>query len=55
MTWKDESIVVLKEIQVDAPYEPDNCRVIAGVSGQKAADSLERVKKIVAGDSLTYQ
>lgn len=49
------SILVLNQIQVDAPYHPDSCKIIVktGSNGrlkQGALEdgSLDRVKKIVA-------
>lgn len=50
--WKGEtSILVLNQIQVDAPYQPENCRIIAsngiGKNGALEDGSLDRVKKIV--------
>lgn len=65
MAWKGDttSILVLNQIQVDPPYEPDNCTIIApssngvtvGVAknilgnGKGALEdgSLDRVRKIV--------
>jgi len=46
VVWKGESILVLKEIRVDPPYNPDNCSLI-NTRGGLDQHSLERVKKIV--------
>lgn len=48
--WKGAttSIIVLHEIQVDAPYQPENCKIISGKNNSLANNSLERVQKIVA-------
>jgi hypothetical protein len=50
--WKGESILVLNQVQVDPPYGPEQCKIIAqrSATGKKALDdgSLERIKKIVA-------
>mmetsp|Transcript_49408 Transcript_49408/g.97731 ORF Transcript_49408/g.97731 Transcript_49408/m.97731 type:complete len:186 (+) Transcript_49408:210-767(+) len=46
VVWtKNESIIVLQSIQVDPPYEQENCKLLKGGSAQ---GSLERVQKIVA-------
>mmetsp|Transcript_93182 Transcript_93182/g.269136 ORF Transcript_93182/g.269136 Transcript_93182/m.269136 type:complete len:177 (+) Transcript_93182:219-749(+) len=45
VTWKGEAIVVLHSIQVDPPYDQENCKLLKGSSAQ---GSLERVQKIVA-------
>lgn len=49
------SILVLNQIQVDAPYQPENCKIISktGPNGRLKQGgledgSLDRVKKIVA-------
>jgi hypothetical protein len=49
VVWKGESIVVLREVQVDPPYGPENCK-LTNVSKTDAniEASLERVKRIVA-------
>lgn len=63
MIWKGDttSILVLNQIQVDAPYEPDNCKIVAPNNGgstkhnSKGAledGSLDRVKKIVAAAAV---
>ena len=57
VVWKGEtSILVLNQIQVDAPYLPENCKIIAasvmtGKNGSLEDGSLDRVKKIVAAAS----
>ena len=54
VAWKGEtSIQVLDLIQVDAPYRPEDCKIIPGApsssrNGSLEASSLDRVKKIVA-------
>jgi len=50
VVWKGTttSILVLNQIQVDAPYQPENCKIISGKSNGLADASLDRVKKIVA-------
>lgn len=51
VVWKGESILVLKHVQVDPPYGPEDCKIVQrNATGKKALDdgSLERVKKIVA-------
>eukprot|EP00934_Nitzschia_sp_Nitz4_P005405 Nitzschia sp. Nitz4//scaffold2_size372955//91116//91931//NITZ4_000386-RA/size372955-augustus-gene-0.409-mRNA-1//-1//CDS//3329546665//5395//frame0 len=45
VVWQNESIIVLNSIQVDAPYDQGNCKLLKSGSGQ---GSLERVQKIVA-------
>lgn len=54
------SIIVLNQVQVDAPYQPENCKIITktganGRSKQGALEdgSLERVKKIVVAATST--
>ena len=48
VVWKEDSILVLNQVQVDPPYEPDNCRIIQRGNKKSLDDgSLERVKKIV--------
>lgn len=54
------SIIVLNQIQVDEPYQPENCKIITktGINGrfkQGALEdgSLERVRKIVAAATST--
>lgn len=49
------SILVLNQVQVDAPYQPENCKIIAGSGsngrlkqGALEDGSLDRVRKIVA-------
>jgi hypothetical protein len=39
VVWKGDStsILVLNQIQVDAPYEPDNCKIIAPSNGNGAS------------------
>ena len=52
--WKDESIIVLNQIQVDPPYGPDNCQILSGSKLQQggstgsAQEGLDRVRKIVS-------
>ncbi len=43
-----DAILVLGQVQVDPPYGPEQCKIVA--SGKKSLDdgSLERIKKIVA-------
>ncbi|KAL7554353.1 hypothetical protein ACHAWF_018615 [Thalassiosira exigua] len=50
VVWRGESILVLKQIRVDPPYDADSCSLI-GTAGGLDAHSLERVKKIVAAAS----
>lgn len=45
VVWKNESIIVLQSIQVDPPYQQENCKLLKGGAAQ---GSLERVQKIVA-------
>jgi hypothetical protein len=47
VVWKGESIIVLKQIQVDPPYAQENCKLLQAGSAQ-AGGSLDRVQKIVA-------
>lgn len=53
VTWKDESIVVLNQIQVDPPYSSDHCKIILQRKGSNSLEdgSLDRVKKIVSAAS----
>jgi hypothetical protein len=54
VVWKEESIVVLKEIQVDPPYSADNCKIVQRKGNNALEDgSLDRVKKIVAATGAT--
>jgi hypothetical protein len=47
--WKEESIVVLNQIQVDPPYGSENCKIVQRKGNNALEDaSLDRVKKIVA-------
>jgi protein LSM12 len=50
--WKGESILVLKQVQVDPPYGPEHCKIVQRNSTSKKATledgSLERIQKIVA-------
>ncbi|KAL7558043.1 hypothetical protein ACA910_009233 [Epithemia clementina (nom. ined.)] len=54
VSWKDESIIVLNQIQVDPPYGPDNCKILAASNGKQllgsgsAQEGLDRVRKIVS-------
>jgi hypothetical protein len=53
VVWKDESIIVLNQVQVDPPYTPGTCKIVvqrnnAGYKKSLEDGSLERVKKIVA-------
>jgi hypothetical protein len=48
VVWKNESIIVLQSIQVDPPYEQENCKLLKAGSAQ---GSLDRVQKIVAAAS----
>lgn len=45
VVWQNESIIVLHTIQVDPPYNQENCKLLQPGSGQ---GSLDRVQKIVA-------
>jgi hypothetical protein len=48
VVWKEDSIVVLNQIQVDPPYSPDKCFItIRKGNATLEENSLERVKKIV--------
>jgi hypothetical protein len=49
--WKGESIIVLNQIQVDAPYGKEDCKVLKAAS--VGANSLERVQKIVGAASTS--
>lgn len=54
--WKEESILVLNQIQVDPPYGPDDCKIVQrNANGKKTLEdgSLGRVKKIVAAAAST--
>jgi len=52
VSWKGESIVVLREVQVDPPYGPEQCKLInASKKDANIEASLERVKRIVAVSS----
>ena len=46
VVWKGEAIIVLNQIQVNPPYEQDDCKLLN--SGSQAGGSLDRVQKIVA-------
>jgi len=52
VVWKGAttSILVLNQVQVDAPYQPENCKIISSTGKNGGLDdrSLDRVKKIVA-------
>lgn len=55
VAWRGKSVLVLNQIRVDPPYGPDDCRLVGGArdgadeaAARLHADSLERVKKIVA-------
>jgi len=52
VVWRGESILVLNQIRVDAPYGKEDCKLLmdSGASGGSALNegSLERVKMIVA-------
>jgi len=56
VVWRGESILVLNQIRVDAPYGKEDCKFIvdpgsgggSGSSGSLNEGSLERVKMIVA-------
>ena len=43
--WSGESIIVLNNIKVEAPYHSDNCKLLK--SSVKNEESLTRVKRIV--------
>jgi hypothetical protein len=49
--WKGESIIVLNQIQVDAPYGKDDCKYLKAATG--ASTSLDRVQKIVGAASTS--
>jgi hypothetical protein len=51
VVWKGESIIVLKQIQVDPPYAQENCKLLQAGSAQ-AGGSLDRVQKIVAATTI---
>jgi hypothetical protein len=54
VVWKEESIVVLTQIQVDPPYSSENCKIVQRKGNNALEDaSLDRVKKIVAAASST--
>jgi hypothetical protein len=54
VVWKEESIVVLTQIQVDPPYNSENCKIVQRKGNNALEDgSLDRVKKIVAAASST--
>jgi protein LSM12 len=55
VVWKDESILVLNQIQVDPPYTAESCTIIQRNSSKKTLEdgSLERVRKIVAAETAT--
>jgi hypothetical protein len=54
VVWKEESIVVLAQIQVDPPYSPESCKIVQRKGNNALEDgSLDRVKKIVAAASST--
>lgn len=46
--WKDETIVVLSQYEVEPPYLPENCKMVVGETKKSLHEGLERVKKIVA-------
>lgn len=49
VVWNGQSIVVLREVQVDPPYGPAQCKVTNGSKIDASIEaSLERVQKIVA-------
>jgi hypothetical protein len=54
VVWKGESIIVLKQIQVDPPYAQENCKILQAGSAQpaQAGGSLDRVQKIVAATTI---
>lgn len=51
VVWQGQSIIVLNQIQVDPPYDQENCKLLEAGSAQ-AGGSLERVQKIVAATSI---
>jgi hypothetical protein len=54
VVWKEESILVLNQIQVDAPYSSEHCKIVQRKGNNALEDaSLERVKKIVAAPAVT--
>jgi hypothetical protein len=54
VVWKEESIMVLNQIQVDPPYSPESCKIIQRKGSNPLEDgSLDRVKMIVAATAST--
>ena len=55
VVWKGDttSILVLSQIQVDEPYQPENCKIISSTGKNSGLEdrSLDRVKKIVAASN----
>ena len=53
--WKGESIIVLNQIQVDAPYGKDDCKLLKAAAALASAgvNSLDRVQKIVGAASTS--
>ncbi|KAI8353934.1 anticodon-binding domain-containing protein [Mortierella sp. GBAus27b] len=43
--WAGESIVVMDEVIISSPYEPDNCK-----ANSSASNTLARVKKVLDGE-----
>jgi len=50
VVWKEQSILVLNQVQVDPPYAPETCKIVQRNTNKKSLEdgSLERVRKIVA-------
>ena len=44
IVWKDENIVVMREVTITPPYKPEN------VKGNSDSKALKHVKKIVSRD-----
>uniref|UniRef100_A0A7S2UHC2 AD domain-containing protein n=1 Tax=Attheya septentrionalis TaxID=420275 RepID=A0A7S2UHC2_9STRA len=54
VVWRGESIIVLNQIRVNAPYGKEDCKLLSSTGGATGAlheGSLDRVKKIVAVDA----
>lgn len=53
VVWKGDttSILVLNQIQVDAPYEPDNCKIIAPSSSSNGATATAAAVKNISSSS----
>lgn len=59
VVWRGQAVLVLNQIRVDPPYGPSDCCLVGGggevdeAAARLNADSLERVKKIVAAGVLS--